>query len=180
MMDEELERQMRGVLASQQFGVLATLYGGRLHTATVHYAETPQLALVYAIKPASLKAQLIAGNAHAAFQVDNRDAVPSSPERFIRISIEGDVRAVPPDDTSHESFARVYREKLPVGAAILESAEVALYVLRPNLIRVAVGAAPAEDIAISYDDPLATTGDAAGAGASPWTRNAREPSERAD
>lgn len=153
MMDEGLERQMRGVLAAQQFGVLATLFGGRLHTATVHYAETPQLELVYAIKPASLKAQLVAGNPHAAFQVDNRDAVSSSREGFTRISIEGAVRAVPPDDPNHESFARAYREKLPVGAAILESPEVTLYVLRPSLIRIAVGAAPAEDIAIAYDDP---------------------------
>lgn len=152
-MDDGLERQMRSVLASQQFGVLATLFGGRLHTATVHYAETPHLELVYAIKPASLKAQLMTGNPHAAFQVDNREDVPRSRQEFTRISIEGEVRAVPPDDPDHESFARAYREKLPVGAAILDSAEVTLYVLRPSLIRVAVGAAPAEDIAISYDLP---------------------------
>ena len=151
-MDEALEQQMREVLAAQQFGVLATLYDGRLHTATIHFAETPELELVHAIRPVTLKARQVASNPRVAFQVDNRGILMESRERFTRIGFEGTMRAVPEDDPDYESFRRTFAAKLPVGERLLAHPEIALYVLRPSVIRLAIGAAPAEDITITYED----------------------------
>ena len=150
-MDRALERQMRAVLADEHFGVLATLDDGRLHTATIHFAETPELELVHAIQPASLKARLAAGNPRVAFQVDNRGVLHESRDRFTRISFEGRLRRVPDDDPAYESLRRVFAAKLPVGDRLLAYPEVALYVLQPDMIRIAVGAQPAVDLPVRYE-----------------------------
>jgi hypothetical protein len=151
-MDEALARQLREVLAGERFGVLATLFMGRLHTSTIHFAETPDLELVHAIRPASLKAQLAAGNPRVAFQVDNRAVLMESRARFTRIGFEGILHAVARDDHAYDEYRRVFAAKLPVGERLLSSPEVGLYVLRPALIRVAVGAAPAVDVAIAMPE----------------------------
>ena len=150
-MDPALERQMREVLAAERFGVLVTLHGGRLHTSTIHFAETEEMELVHAIRPATLKAQLAAGNPRVAFQVDNRGVLMESRERFTRIGFEGTLRLVPEDDPDYESYADVFAAKLPVGRRLLAHPDIALYVLRPALIRLAVGAAPAEDVTVTYE-----------------------------
>lgn len=152
-MDEVLERQMREVLAREQFGVLATLYDGRLHTSTIHFAETAELELVHAIQPASLKARLATGNPRVAFQVDNRGILMESRERFLRIGFEGSLRRVGEDDVDYAYFRRAFTDKLPVGERLLQYPEIGLYVLRPSVIRVAAGATPAEDVTISYEEP---------------------------
>ncbi len=151
-MDSALERQMREVLAKEQFGVLATLYDGRLHTSTIHFAETDELELVHAIRPATLKARQAAANPRVSFQVDNRAILLESRERFTRIGFEGTLRLVPEDDLDYEHFRRTFAAKLPVGDRLLAHPEIALYALRPNLIRLAIGATPPEDITVTYED----------------------------
>ena len=149
-MDSTGEQQVRETLAGEQFGVLATLAQGRLHTATIHFAETEDLELVHAIRPATLKAQLAAANPRVAFQVDNRGILMQSRERFLRISFEGTLRALEPDHPEYEAYRRTFTAKLPVGERILMHEDVTLYVLRPSVIRVAAGAAPAEDVTVTY------------------------------
>jgi len=150
-MDPALERQMREVLAKEHFGVLATLYNGRLHTATIHFAETEELELVHAIRPVTLKAEQAAANPRAAFQVDNRGILMQSRERFTRIGFEGTLRPLPEDDPDYERCRRTFATKLPVGERLLTHPEIALYMFRPSLIRLAIGAAPAEDVTVTYE-----------------------------
>jgi hypothetical protein len=149
-LDDALERQVRDVLAGERFGVLATLFMGRLHTATIHFAETEALELVHAIRPVSLKAQLAAGNARVAFQVDNRAVLLESRERFTRIGFEGFLRAVGKDDPAYDEYRHVFAAKLPVGERLLANPEVGMYVLRPHVMRVAVGGEPPVDVAIGF------------------------------
>jgi nitroimidazol reductase NimA-like FMN-containing flavoprotein (pyridoxamine 5'-phosphate oxidase superfamily) len=162
-MDPTLERQMRGVLAGERFGVLATLQGGRLHTATIHFAETDELELVHAIRPATLKAQQAMVNPRVAFQVDNRGVLNESRERFTRVSFEGTLRLVPEDHPDYGDYHRTFAAKLPVGERLLAHPEIAMYVLRPSVVRLAIGAAPAEDVTVTYeldqDDAIRTGGD---------------------
>lgn len=150
-MDQAAERQMREVLAKERFGVLATLFGGRLHTATIHFAETDDLELVHAIRRDTLKAEQAAANPRAAFQVDNRGILLESRDRFTRISFEGAIHQMSEDDPDYEGYRRTFTDKLPVGDRLLAHAEIALYVLRPSLIRLAIGAASAEDISVTYE-----------------------------
>ena len=151
-MDATSERQMREVLAKEQFGVLATLNDGRLHTSTIHFAETEELELVHAIRPATLKAQQAAVNPRVSFQVDNRAILLESRERFTRIGFEGTLRLVREEDPDYLHFRRTFAAKLPVGDRLLSHPDIALYVLRPALIRLAVGASPPEDITVTYED----------------------------
>jgi len=162
-MDDAMEQQMREVLAKEHFGVLATLFGGRLHTATIHFAETDDLELVHAIRTDTLKAEQAATNPRVAFQVDNRGILMESRERFTRISVEGTLRRVPEDDPAYESYRQTFAHKLPVGDRLLAHPAIDLYVLRPSLIRLAIGAATAEDVSITYqfDDTPQPQDDAA-------------------
>lgn len=158
-MDQAAEQQMRDVLTKERFGVLATLFSGRLHTATIHFAETDDLELVHAIRTDTLKAEQVAANPRVAFQVDNRGILLESRERFTRISFEGAMYQVSQDDPAYEGYRRIFTDKLPVGDRLLAHPEIALYVLRPSLIRLAIGAASAEDISVSYEIVEATRSD---------------------
>jgi hypothetical protein len=150
-MDEGEERRIRDLLAGQQFGVLATAENGRLHTSTIHFAETPDLELVHAIHPASLKAELARTAPAVAFQVDNREVLLASRERFGRLSFEGTLRRIDADDPAAARYRAVFAAKLPVGARLLEHPTVALYVFTPDRLRYAFGgAAPAE---VTFDSP---------------------------
>lgn len=160
-MDEALERQMREVLSGERFGVLATLFDGRLHTATIHFAETDSLELVHAIRPATLKARQAAANGRVAFQVDNRAVLMESRARFTRVGFEGVLRVVAADDPNYDDYRATFVAKLPVGSRLLADPEVELYVLRPTVIRLAIGAAPAEDVTVTYEAEQAEEAEAA-------------------
>lgn len=150
-MDAALERAMRETLAAEQFGVLATIFEGRLHTATVHVAETPELEMVFAIRPTTLKARLADGNPRATLQVDNRAVAVSHPQAFLRLSFEGLLRVVPEDDGEYGFYRKVFADKLPVGEEVLASPGMDLYVLRPFRVRIAQGGNPAQDVTITYE-----------------------------
>ncbi len=156
-MDEELERTVRELLAGEQFGVLATTAGGRLHTATILFAEADSWETVHAIRPLTLKAQLAYLSPHAAFQVDNRSVTQTDRSRFIRAGFEGTLRHVSRDDPDWERYRDAYAAKLPFGAALLDDPEIELHVLTPSLLRVAAGAHPAEDFAVAPRELADTT-----------------------
>ena len=151
-MDEDLERTVRAVLAGEQFGVLATAANGRLHTSTILFAGGPGWELVFAIRPATLKAHLSRISPAVAFQVDNRAVTATDRTRFIRAGFEGTLRQVPRDDPSWQRYHGIYAAKLPFGATVLQNPEVELYVLTPWTLRVAIGARPAEDIPVPRDE----------------------------
>jgi hypothetical protein len=113
----------------------------------------------------TLKAQQAMVNPRVAFQVDNRGVLTESRERFTRIGFEGTLRHVPDDHPDYADYHRVFAAKLPVGERLLAHPDIALYVLRPSLIRLAVGAAPAEDVTITYEyfpDDVAPSGEGVG------------------
>jgi hypothetical protein len=151
-MDETLRQAVREVLAGERFGVLAVAANGRLHTATILFAETPDWELVHAIRPVTLKAQLSAVAPTVAFQVDNRAVTATDRSRFTRVSFEGELRHVPRDDPDWQRYQGVYAAKLPFGGRVLASPEVELYVLTPWTVRVALGGAPAEDFPVLPPD----------------------------
>ena len=146
-----MEQQMREVLAKERFGVLATLFSGRLHTATIHFAETDDLELVHAIRRGTLKAEQAAANPRVAFQIDNRGILMESRDRFTRISFEGTLHQVSELHPEYESYRRTFADKFPVGDRLLAHPEIDLFVLRPVVIRLAIGAATAEDITVTYE-----------------------------
>lgn len=156
-MDAELERTVRTVLAQERFGVLATAADGRIHTATILFAETPEWELVYAIRPETLKAQLAYTSPEVAFQVDNRTVVDTDRTRFVRIGFEGVLRRVAREDPRWQEYCKVYTAKLPIGRALLEHPEIELHVLTPWTVRVAVGGQAAEDIPITVPEMPART-----------------------
>src|SRR5262245_21720482 len=103
-MDEAMGKQMREVLAKERFGVLATLFSGRRHRATIHFAETDDLELVHAIRRDTLKAEQATANPRVAFHVDNRGVLMESRDRFTRIGFEGTIYEVPEDDPGYEGY----------------------------------------------------------------------------
>lgn len=151
-MDEDLAQMVRETLASERFGVLTTVADGRMHSATILFAEAPGWELVHAIRPVTLKAQLGAASPDVVFQVDNRGVTVSDRTRFIRLGFEGELRFVSRNSPTWGRYRDIYAAKLPFGAAILDSLEVELYVLTSHTLRVAAGARPAEDFSVPPPD----------------------------
>ncbi|MFN8556164.1 MAG: hypothetical protein U0531_02025 [Dehalococcoidia bacterium] len=154
--DPDVERVVREVLAAEQFGVLASSADGWLHTSTILFAVTPAWELVHAIRPATLKAQLSYTSPRVSFQVDNRAVVAEDRTRFARIGFEGTLRRTPRHDPSWRSYLDVFAAKYAFAADLLQHAEIDLHVLTPWTVRVAVGAAPAEDYNVPPPAPTAT------------------------
>ena len=144
----ELEQALRELVAAEQFGVLATMAMGRLHTATILFAGAADWELVFAIRPATLKAQLAAGYPRVAFQVDNRAVTANDRRAFLRAGFEGTLRHVPRAEADWERYQACYAAKLPFGADLLAQPELELYVLTTSTLRLAGGGDAAEDVAV--------------------------------
>jgi nitroimidazol reductase NimA-like FMN-containing flavoprotein (pyridoxamine 5'-phosphate oxidase superfamily) len=152
----ETEQTLRALLKQERFGVLATAADGRIHTATILFAETPEWELVHAIRPATLKAQLAYAAPEVAFQVDNRAVVDADRTGFVRVSFEGVLRRIARDDPHWQKLHDLYTAKLPAGRALLENPEVELHVLTPWTVRVAIGGRTAEDMPLPLPDTPTT------------------------
>lgn len=148
-MDAELERIVREVMGGEQFGVLATSAERRLHTATILFAETGGWEMVFAIRPQTLKARHSYIAPDVTFQVDNRAVTATDRTAFTRISFEGVLRLVPRDHPDWRRYHDSFAAKLPFGATLLANPAVEIHVLTPWLMRVAVGAEPAQDVPLA-------------------------------
>lgn len=136
------------VLTTEQFGVLATATAEQVHTATILFAVTDHWDVVFAIRPATLKAQMAAASPRVAFQVDNRGVVATDRQAFVRVEFLGKLRSVSAEDPRRPLYLEVFAGKFPFGAALLEEPEIALYALTPERLRMAIGAAPPEDVSV--------------------------------
>ncbi len=134
------------VLSTEQFGVLATATTEQLHTSTILFAVTNAWEIVFAIRPVTLKARLAAEWPRAAFQVDNRSVVTSDRQAFVRLEFLGALRLVAADDPRRPDYHDIFAAKFPFGATLLADPEIALYVLTPERLRVAIGAGPPQDV----------------------------------
>jgi hypothetical protein len=152
-MDEHVERTVRDLMLAERFGVLATAADGRVHASTILFAATPAWELVHAIRPATLKAHLISASPTAAFQVDNRSVVETDRNGFVRVTFEGAVRRLYRGDPAWSDYHEVFAGRHPFGAALLSSPEIEMYVLTPEVMRIAIGAAPPEDIHVARPEP---------------------------
>jgi nitroimidazol reductase NimA-like FMN-containing flavoprotein (pyridoxamine 5'-phosphate oxidase superfamily) len=142
------------MLARERFGVLATAADGRIHTATILFAETPEWELVCAIRPLTLKAQLAYASPDVAFQVDNRSVAEKDRAGFVRVSFEGVLRHIPRRHPRWQHYHDIYAKKLPAGGPILANPAIELHVLSPWLVRVAIGGRPPEDIPIALPEEV--------------------------
>lgn len=152
-MDEDLEQRARDVLAEEQFGVLATAAAGRLHTATILFAASPDWELVFAIRPPTLKAQLAYIAPRVAFQVDNRRVTATDREAFVRIGFEGTLARLERGSEAWQHGHDLFAAKFTFGADLLAQPEIELHLLMPALMRVAVGAHAPTDIEIPAPPP---------------------------
>ncbi len=80
--------------------------------------------------------------------VGRRAVTATDRTHFVRIGLEGALRHVGRDDPGWQRYHDIYAAKFPFGDALLQEPEVELYVLTPAVMRVAVGAQPAVDIAL--------------------------------
>lgn len=159
-MDEALNQTVNDMMARERFGVLATAARGRIHTSTILFAAGPERELVFAIRPATLKAHLASVSPRVAFQVDNRDDVPRDRNSFTRLSFEGTLHRIPRHNALWQHYHDIYAAKHPFGGILFASPEIELYVLTPALLRVAVGGRMPEEITVfTATQPEADTPD---------------------
>ncbi len=150
-LDEAHARVVRETLAGEWFGVLVTLDGMRPHTSTVLFAESPDLTLLFTARRGSRKARLLSACPTAAFHVDTRGTVAKSPQAFVRIAFRGTAHVLPPGHPGTAMYRRLYTQKLPPGRVLLTEPDILLYLFRPEMLRLAVGGAPALDFTLDQD-----------------------------
>jgi len=108
----KLEKEIRGLLATQRFAVLSTQEPDHPYLSLVAYAESGDLrTILFATTRATRKYQNILSHSGVAVLVDNRSNEAADIQEAIAVTIIGRAYDVP--QSHREELERIYLEKQP-------------------------------------------------------------------
>ena len=108
----KLEKEIRGLLATQRFAVLSTQEPDHPYLSLVAYAESGDLrTILFATTRATRKYQNILSHSGVALLVDNRSNEAADIREAVAVTIIGRAYEVPQSD--REGLERIYLEKQP-------------------------------------------------------------------
>lgn len=145
---ERAREQLRALLDSQSFGVLATVGDDHPHATVMYFASTPEAELYFLINETSRKGENAAANPLIAYLVDRRDLAAEHPERFARAEFTGTLRRIERDSTEFKEAYTAFERKVPMVLEWLKKPRREFYKLAPEAIRFSAGSA---DPPIDYD-----------------------------
>ncbi len=130
--DQQLEI-VREVLRGQQFAVFAFSGGPGAppSSAVMFCAETPDLELIFATSPGSLKGRYLKDGNGACAQLDTREVGLERMAEFARVTVQGRLRHL--DGTARDDAHAVYTAKIPEAAVFLDRPGVLTCRLEPSL-----------------------------------------------
>ena len=101
------------------------------YSAVMFFAETPELRLVFATSPGTMKGRhLLPGNGVCA-QIDTRGVGLANMSQFSRVTVQGRLRRVEVG-AEHEALMAVYLAKLPNAKVFVERPGIEVFVLDPS------------------------------------------------
>jgi len=131
--EEELATIL-GICSGESFAVFAFAgdrSGDPPYSAVMFFAETPDLRLIFATSPGSMKGRFLhAGNGVCA-QVDTRGVGLANMSQFGRVTIQGRLRIVPAG-AEREELLGVYLQKLPNAKVFVDRPGIEVYALVPS------------------------------------------------
>ncbi len=132
---EEKIQRIREVVSAEPFAVFAFAGtpGEPPYSSVMFCAETPELDLVFATSPGSIKTGYLQEGNGVCVQLDNRAVGHRQMERFARVTVQGRLRRVSGADELDELHA-LYRTKLPFAAVFLDRPGVLTYRVSPTRI----------------------------------------------
>jgi hypothetical protein len=130
------EEQLAAALAvcrGESFAVFAFAGEGAgepPYSAVMFFAETPELGLIFATSPGSMKGRYLRPGNGACAQVDTRAVGLSNMSQFARLTVQGHVRAVA--GAEREQLLAVYLAKLPNAKVFVDRPGIEVYRLDPS------------------------------------------------
>ncbi|HTO54411.1 MAG TPA: hypothetical protein VMR50_13590 [Myxococcota bacterium] len=134
MTREEELATIRGVCAGETFAVFAFAGAGAgdaPYSAVMFFAETPELELIFATSPGSMKGRFLNPGNGVCAQIDTRGVGLEKMAQFARITVQGRLRVVPAGP-ERERLLACYFAKLPHAKVFVERPGVEVYAVEPT------------------------------------------------
>lgn len=134
MTREEEIAAIRGVCAGESFAVFAfagDAAGAPPYSAVMFFAETPELGLVFATSPGSMKGRHLHDGNGVCAQIDTRGVGLANMSQFARITVQGRLRRVDPGAERDELLA-IYLAKLPNAKVFVDRPGIEVFLVEPS------------------------------------------------
>ena len=134
MTREEQIAVIRGICSGETFAVFAfagDAAGAPPYSAVMFFAETPELGLVFATSPGSMKGRHLQPGNGACAQIDTRGVGLENMSRFARVTVQGRLRRVDSGEERQRLVAG-YLAKLPNAKVFVDRPGVEVYLLEPS------------------------------------------------
>ena len=134
MTREEEIAAILGVCAGESFAVFAfagDAAGAAPYSAVMFFAATPQLRLIFATSPGTMKGRHLHSGNGACAQIDTRGVGLANMSQFARVTVQGRLRHVDAGAERDELLA-IYLAKLPNAKVFVDRPGIELYLLEPS------------------------------------------------
>ena len=158
-MDEPERDLLKHLLTEQRVAALAVLVEGRPFASMVPFAltEDGSAALVHASSMARHSAGLQADAPFALLVHELDVSADKNPAQLGRVSLEGTVHPLSPDEPAYAAGQHTYLEKFPKSQITFQLSDFALYELRIDSARLVAGFAKTYDLTPQEIGALAST-----------------------
>ncbi|MFI5316059.1 MAG: hypothetical protein ACHQ6T_10165, partial [Myxococcota bacterium] len=132
--DEQLEAIL-GVCRGESFAVFAFAAARAAdppYSAVMFFAETPELGLVFATSPGSMKGRYLSAGNGVCAQIDTRGVGLANMSQFARITVQGRLQRVAAGARRDELLA-IYLAKLPNAKVFVDRPGIEVYLVEPSL-----------------------------------------------
>ncbi|HKC50424.1 MAG TPA: hypothetical protein VKF60_06495 [Myxococcota bacterium] len=134
MTREEEIAAILGVCAGESFAVFAFAgegSGAAPYSAVMFFAETPQLGMIFATSPGTMKGRHLQNGNGVCAQIDTRGVGLANMSQFARVTVQGRLRRVDPGSERDELLA-LYLAKLPNAKLFVERPGIEVFLLEPS------------------------------------------------
>lgn len=101
------------------------------YSAVMFFAETPELRLVFATSPGSMKGRHLSPGNGVCAQIDTRGVGLANMSQFARVTVQGRLRRFDPGP-ERDAIMAVYLAKLPNAKVFVERPGVEVFALEPS------------------------------------------------
>jgi heme iron utilization protein len=124
------------MIRSRRWAALGTSVNNVPLASMVAYAPEPDFGgFLMLLSRLSLHTQHLLDNPRASLSVSELDSGSGNPQTLARISIQGRVEPVPPDDPRFEPFHDLYVKRLPMSEPLFGFGDFILFRLVPSEAR---------------------------------------------
>ncbi len=140
LMDKESQEKFAAMIRAQRIASLGTWRDGAPLVSMILYIATPDFSRFYV--HASKLAQYTQGflkDPRVCLMINETDAGAPDPQLLRRVSISGEIVAMPRDSTEYAETKEAYLRRFPKSAQMFELADFGFYRIEPKTARYVAG-----------------------------------------